>query len=146
MNFPSRVEKFHYWPWSYAANLFGLITIMAGLTGVVSYYRRSYSTVFVFMTLSLMSSFFSLYLITYYAILVAVYISKGWDIQANRSQTMDTSFTMIVVNLSLSCFIFVLGLISFLIAVFGIRAGQPKGLHLEKKYVPYAEKPGTKGK
>lgn len=69
----------------------------------------------------------------------------NWDIQQFRSQTMDTSWALIGVNLAMSCGIFVIGMSAALLGFWGIRAGQPKGLHLEKQYTPYAERPGNKG-
>lgn len=145
VNFPKRVEKFHYWPWSYAANLFGLVAIFAGAAGIISYYRRSYSTVFVFMSLSLLSVFFAFYLIGYYSILVNYYNTKNWHLEENRSETMTTSWFMILANLGLSCLLALTGITGFILGFLGVRGCQPKGLHLEDRYVPYAERPGFKG-
>lgn len=145
-NFPVRVEKFHYMPWSYAANLFGLVAIIAGVVGVVSFFRRSYSTLFLFMSLSLLTSLLSCYLIAYYSILINYYLSYGWNVKENRSQTMDTTWGLIGANLAQSCALFIFGFLGFIFGAYGIRAFQSKGLHLEDKYVPYAEDPAIKGK
>ena len=144
-NFPIRVEKFHYMPWSYAANLFGLVGIFAGVVGVVSYFRRSYSSLFLFMSLSLLTWLLSCYLIAYYSILLNYYLSYRWDLRENRSQTMDTSYGLIAANLAQSCLLLILGFTGFILGAYGIRAFQSKGLHLEEEYVPYAEDPGLKG-
>jgi hypothetical protein len=129
-NFPIRVEKFHYWPWSYPANLFGLVAVFAGISGIVSYYRRSYSTIFLFMSLSLLSGLFGIYLITYYSILVNYYSNKNLDMATNRSQTMDTSWALICTSLALSCCLVPIGLAGFILGFLGVRGGERKGLFL----------------
>ncbi len=145
-NFPRRVEKFHYWPWSYAANLFGLVAIFAGLTGLISAYRRSYSTVFLFMSLSLLSALFGGYLIGYYAVLISYYNANGLYDQNRRPSTMNTTWGIMWFNLAASIAITLLGGAAFLIGFIGIRGCSPKGLHLEETKVPYVEPAGPKGK
>ncbi len=145
VNYPIRVEKFHYLPWSYAANLFGLVAIFAGASGIISYYRRSYSTLFVYMSLSLLTTLFGGYLIAYYSILINFYMTYSWNVGSNRSQTMDTSWALMATNLALSCSIVLFGIVGFLLGVCGIKAGTTKGLHLEDQYTAFAEKPGPKG-
>jgi len=131
-NFPIKVEKFHYWPWSYAANLFGLVIIAAGISGIVSYFRRSYTSVFLFMSLSLLSMLLGGFLIGYFAILVNYYISYGINDSSKRSQSMNTSFGLVAANLAFSCVIVLLGLCGFCMGCGGIKGCQPKGLHMEE--------------
>jgi hypothetical protein len=128
--FPRRVEKFHYWPWSYAANLFGLVIIAAGISGIISFFRRSYGSIFMFMTLSLLSMLLSLFLIAYFSILVTYYKTKVME--SPRSQTMNTSYGLIGANLAFSCVIFFLGLCGCGLACCGIKGCQKKGLHMEQ--------------
>jgi hypothetical protein len=144
--FPNRTEKHHYWPWTYAANLFGMVAIIAGISGLVSSYRRSYSTVFVFMSLSLLSSLFGAYLIGYFSVLLSYYLSYRLQDPTRRPATMNTTWALVGFNLFVSCVITLLGAISFVVSLIGIRACSPKGLHLEETKVPYVEPAGPKGK
>ena len=98
------------------------------------------------MSLSLLSALLGGYLIGYFSILMNYYITFNWHIQSNRSQTMDTSFSLIGTNLALSCAIVIFSILGFLFSFCGIRAGRAKGLHLEETDAPYAEKPGPKGR
>jgi len=129
--FPNRVEKFHYWPWSYASNLFGLVIIGAGMAGIVSNYRRSYTTIFLFMALSLTSMLLAGFLIGYFAVLVNWYVSVGVT-GANRPESVNTSFGLIGSNLAFSIVILILGFFGFIFGCGGIRGCEPKGLHLEE--------------
>lgn len=144
--FPVRVEKFHYWPWSYAANLFGLVAIFAGASGIVSAFRRSYTTLFVFMSLSLLTTLLAGYLIGYYAVLISYYTSTGLTNPAIRPATMDTTWGLIGFNMAVSCAMVLVGAISFLAAFCGIRGCQAKGLHLSDIKPPYIEPAGPRGK
>lgn len=63
-------EPWHMWPWTYAGAFFGLIVMMAGLTGILSGIRKSYSLIFAFFTLSLLSFLFSIFLIVYYSVIL----------------------------------------------------------------------------
>jgi len=136
-NFPIRTEKFHYWPWSYAGNLFGLVIIGAGIAGIVSYYRRSYANIFLFMTLSLLAHLLAIFLIAYFSILVNYYVSYGINDSSRRSQSMHTSFGLVAANLAFSCVTVLLGCCGFFCACGGIRGCQPKGLHMEETANPH---------
>ena len=144
---PMRVEKFHYWPWSYAANMFGLVAMFAGVAGLISSFRRSYSSLFTFMSLSLLSFLFGGYMIAYYAILLAYYLTTAASLGSTyvRSGTENTSFGLIIFNLALSSLICLFGLAGFVIGMVGIRGGTAKGLHLENK-PPFIEPSAPKGK
>jgi hypothetical protein len=143
---PRRVEKFHYWPWSYAANLFGLVAIFAGASGLVSAFRRSYSTVFTFMSLSLLSALFSGFLVAYYSVLVNYYISYNLNRAANRPGTMDTTWGLIGFNLAVSIAMVILGVLGFLTGFCGIRGCTRKGLHLDESQPAYVEPSGPRGR
>jgi hypothetical protein len=124
LEFPIRVEKFHYWPWTYAANLFGLVILSAGFAGVISAHRRSYTSIFTFLTLCLLSIFLSGYLIGYYSILLSYYINKNLN---KTSDTMDTSYGLIITNLSFSCASCIFGIIGFITSFLGIGGCRAKG-------------------
>lgn len=139
--FPTRTEKFHYWPWSYAANLFGLIAIIAGVVGVTSARRRSYSSVLLFLTLCLLSVFFCAFLIGYYSVLVNYYNTFNY-MGPGHAQTLNTSFGIIVTNLTVSIILTVLALIGAILACLGIGACSGKGMRGPKYYVEPPNPPG----
>jgi hypothetical protein len=143
---PRRVEKFHYWPWSYAANLFGLVAIFAGASGIVSAFRRSYSTVFTFMSLSLLSALFSGFLVAYYSVLVNYYVSFDLHRAVNRPGTMNTTWGLIGFNLAVSIAMVILGFLGFLTGFCGIRGCSSKGLHLDESQPAYVEPSGPRGR
>ena len=97
------------------------------------------------MSLGLLSALFGGYLTGYYSILMSYYAENGWNNQENRSQTMNTSFILICINLALSFFIVLFGILSFLLGFYGIKGGTKKGLHLEDKYMPFIENSSPKG-
>jgi hypothetical protein len=124
-----RVEKFHYWPWTNAANLFGLVVLVSGINGIISSYRRSYSTVFSFLTTSLLASIFSGYLIGYYSIIIKYYIKFNLNDANKRPQSMNTSWNLAGTNLGLSCATCIFGIIGFTASFLGIRACTHKGFN-----------------
>lgn len=67
------LEQWHFWPWTYPGSQFGLLIMIAGITGIVSAYRKSYSTIFAFFALSLFSFLLSIFLIIYYSIMLNYY-------------------------------------------------------------------------
>jgi hypothetical protein len=142
---PIKPEKFHYWPWSYAANLFGLVAIIAGVCGIVSAYRRSYSSLFSFMTFSLLSSLLGGYLVGYYAILLNYYLTYGFNNWNLRTGTIDTSFGLCATNLAFSMLLVCLGAIGFVMAYLGINGCQAKGLHLDQVKNSYTPRQGPTG-
>lgn len=64
-NFP--IQDKYLWPWSHAALLFSLVTVAAGILGILSSCRRTYTSIFAFFVLSLLSGFLSIFLIVYFA-------------------------------------------------------------------------------
>ena len=133
--FPARVEKFHFWPWTYAGNLFGLIAATAGVVGIISYYRRSYTSLILFMTLCLLSVGFCGYLIGYFSVLVNYYNRLNY-MAPGHAQTVDTSFGIIVANLVISIILTILAAIAALLAALALSLCRHKGLHFDK-YRPY---------
>ncbi len=53
----------HWWPWTSAANLFGLFTLFTGLAGLLAEVRRTYTSIFGFFTMSVVSAVFVISLI-----------------------------------------------------------------------------------
>jgi len=142
---PTRTEKFHYWPWSYAANLFGLVAIVAGICGIVSAYRRSYSSLFSFMSFSLLTALLSGYLIGYFSVLLYYYNMFGYLYWANRTGTVDTSYGLVTANLALSVIQCIVAIAAFVITFLGINGCAPKGLYLDRTKNSYAPPPPPRG-
>jgi len=142
---PTRTEKFHYWPWSYAANLFGLVAIVAGICGIVSAYRRSYSSLFSFMTFSLLSALLGGYLIGYYSILIYYYNMFNYLNWNNRTGTIDTSYGLVTANLAFSTLMTLLGIAGFFLSFLGINGCANKGLYLDQVKNSYAPPPPPRG-
>ena len=66
-NYP--IQDKYIWPWSHPALLFSLLVIAAGGIGVLSGFRKTYTSIFAFFTLSLLSALLCTFLIAYYAII-----------------------------------------------------------------------------
>jgi hypothetical protein len=130
-------EPWHYWPWTYAANAIGLIVLLAGLAGIVSAFRRSYTTVYTFYAFSLMSLLLTSFLIVYYAILISYYqnyTARGvqiWNAN-NRPDSADYSYGIAGTNLALSILTIIISLIAVIAAVNGGKIGIRR-----KDYVDY---------
>ncbi|CAF0937596.1 unnamed protein product [Brachionus calyciflorus] len=67
------VEQWHFWPWTYPGSQFGLIIMITGIIGIISVYRKTYSTVYAYMAFAIFSFLFSIYLIIYYSIMMNYY-------------------------------------------------------------------------
>lgn len=90
--FPRRYDKFHYFFWTYAPNLFSIIAILAGIAGIISARRQSYKSIFTFHALCWLTLLFSGFLIGYYSVLANYYASRGLRNPNNRPDTMDLSY------------------------------------------------------
>jgi len=115
-NFP--IQDKYLWPWSHAALLFSLVTIAAGLIGILSACRKTYSTVYAFFALSLISFFLSIFLVAYYA--VHVY----WNKNFNQTLTAASYFSNLDYSLGISmlvvsCFTLVVSSVAFGVACLG---------------------------
>ena len=75
----------HWWPWTYAASIFGLFTFLTGLMGILAGNRRSYGSILGFFTMSLLSALFAIYLIVYFAFIISFYRSMNKDKANNRT-------------------------------------------------------------
>jgi uncharacterized membrane protein len=116
----------HWWPWTYAANLFGLCTFLTGIAGILAGVRRSYTSIFVFFTMSVVSALFSIYLIIYFAYIIAFYRSNGEDKLSNRTQPESVSY-------SLACTQLVIAILNTLISTLSaILAGRAIALCVRK--------------
>ena len=113
----------HWWPWTYAASCFGLLTFFAGLMGIIAGRRRSYASIFTFFILSLLSFLLSIYLIVYFSIIVGVYRSVRRTTSAE-----SVGFGLAGTQLALACVNFLLSLISAIVSGRAIDLCTPKGV------------------
>jgi cbb3-type cytochrome oxidase subunit 3 len=121
-NFP--IQDKYLWPWSHAALLFCLVTIAAGILGIMSGCRKTYSTIYAFFALSLLSFFLSTFLIAYYAVHVYWQVNQN---QVNRAafSYSNLDYALGSTMLALSCVTCVLSFFSAIAGCMG--AGVCKG-------------------
>lgn len=116
----------HWWPWTYAASIFGLLTFFAGLMGIIAGCRRTYGSIFIFFALALLSLLMSIYLIVYFSIIIGVYRSVDRD-----SSAESVGFGLAGTQLALACLNFLLSLIAAIVSARAIRLCTPKGVYYE---------------
>lgn len=99
--------------------------MIAGLTGIASGLRKSYTTVYSFFALSLLSTLLPAFLIVYYAILLGGYYKNYISTQTptaeiwnpgNRPHSGDISYGTAGANLAISVLTIVIAFISTLYA------------------------------
>ncbi|CAF2829413.1 unnamed protein product [Rotaria sp. Silwood2] len=110
----------HWWPWTYAASIFGLFTLLTGIMGILAGIRRSYGSILSFLVMCLFSTLFAVYLIIYFA-----FIIKFYQVMASKSKSgqltdvESVSYGLASTQLAMAC---INVLISFIAAVFAGRA------------------------
>ncbi|CAF4197567.1 unnamed protein product [Rotaria sp. Silwood2] len=82
----------HWWPWTYPSNLFGLFTFLTGMVGILAGFRGTYTSIFGFFTMSVVSALFAVYLIVYFSFIVSFYQTNGMDKPSNRTAFESVSF------------------------------------------------------
>jgi len=115
-NFP--IQDKYLWPWSHAALLFSLVVIAAGILGILSACRKTYTTVYAFFALSVLSALLMAFLIAYYA--VHVYWNNNFNqtlVNASYFSNVDSSLGKVM--LALSCATCVFSIIAFIAACMG---------------------------
>jgi MFS family permease len=134
----------HWWPWTYAASIFGLVTLLTGFMGVLAGNRRSYGSILGFFIMCLLSALFAIYLIVYFSFIIAFYRSMNLDKSNVRTQAQSVAYGIAGAQLALAC---VNVIISFLGAFFSGRAIAiclPKGVFYDDvqpvPYRPYANR------
>jgi hypothetical protein len=138
------VEPWHFWPWTYAGSFFGLLFMITGIAGIMSGIRRSYTYLYTFFALSLLSFLFSIFLIVYYSIMINYYqrytspAYPGANVASNlnRPSSGDQSFALLGTNLTLSLVAFLLSLISMLLARRGGQIGSVKKDYVNVNSMP----------
>jgi hypothetical protein len=72
-------EQHFVWPWSTPFLLFSLLPFLAGLFGVMSGRRGTYSMIYLFFTFSLLTLVAMPYIVAYYSINIHRYNNNGLD-------------------------------------------------------------------
>lgn len=124
----------HWWPWTYPSSFFGLFTLLTGLMGILAGARRTYTSIYGFFTMSVVSTLFSIYLVVYFGFLISFYRSLGKDHANNRTQPESVSY-------GLACTQLVLAILNILVS---IAAAALAGLAMDlcrSKGVAYEEVP-----
>jgi hypothetical protein len=116
----------------------------AGGAGIISAHRRSYSSLFAFLTLCLFAALLSGFLIGYYSILVNYYISVGLNNSSTSPDTFITGWGLIATNLAFSCLSCLMSIIGLILAFLGVRGCTPKGMQIDElntKNISYSQIP-----
>ena len=130
----------HWWPWTYAASIFGLFTFLTGFMGLVAGYRRTYGSILGFFLMSIVSFLFAIYLVDYFSFLIGFYRSLKKDLADHRTQAESVAFGLAGTQLAMSCLNVI---VSFLAAIFSGRAIAicvPKGVFYDDvQPIPYRQ-------
>jgi len=106
------------WPWSTATLLFSLVFFTAGVLGIISGQRESYSSILTFFICSLLSICLLIFLIATYSTIIA-----GWKSIYGSSlpyfPNIDRKFS--IACLVLSCLLFIIFLTSLILAGINIK-------------------------
>jgi ABC-type dipeptide/oligopeptide/nickel transport system permease component len=112
--------------------------LITGIVGIISGCRKSYTILYSYYALLVLSILMPIFLIVYYSIMIAYYqkfstnkqpSAEMWNVN-NRPDTGDQSYALVASNLALSCATFVLSLVT----VFFVCSAGKIGLRL-KDYV-----------
>ncbi|CAF0831194.1 unnamed protein product [Rotaria sordida] len=125
----SKLENRWVWPWSTATLLFSFIFFTTGIVGITSSQRQNYSSILTFFICSLFSICLLIFLIATYSTIIV-----GWkSIYETNEEDSIPSFVRIDKNLSIvclaiSCGLFIILLISLILAGRIINACTRKGI------------------
>jgi hypothetical protein len=136
----------HWWPWTYAASIFGLFTFLTGLMGIFAGYRRSYGSILGFFTMCLFSALFAIYLIVYFAFIISFYRSMNKDKPSFRTNAESISFGLAGTQLAMACLDVLISSIAAIVAARAIALCVPKGVMYEdvrpmSRPIPYRPYP-----
>ena len=136
----------HWWPWTYAASLFGLFTFLTGLMGILAAYRRSYGSILAFFTMCLLSLMFAVYLIVYFAFVIAFYRAMGKDRADQRTSSESVAYGLASTQLAIACMNVLASLIGAILAGRAIALCVPKGVFYDDvrpmpRPIPYGAHP-----
>ncbi|CAF4983430.1 unnamed protein product, partial [Rotaria sp. Silwood1] len=141
----------HWWPWTYAASIFGLFTLLTGIMGILAGIRKSYGSILSFFIMCLFSTLFAIYLIIYFALIIKFYQIMTIKNKTNqRTDTETIAYGLASTQLAMGC---INVLISFIATIFAGRAIAiciPKGvlyddvqpMSISTSYRPYTNRYG----
>jgi hypothetical protein len=118
----------HWWPWTYAACLFGLFTFAAGIVGILSGLRRTYTSIYGFFTMSSLSAFLAIYLIVYFSFIISFYRSLDKDKASNRLQVESVSYGLACTQLVVALLNLVLSIAAAVLSGRAVALCVPKGV------------------
>lgn len=118
----------HWWPWAYAASIFGLYTLLTGITGILAGLRRTYGIILNFCIMCLLSTLFALYLIAYFSILISFYQNSNSQ-SGSFTDLQSTPYALACVQLAVASINAIISLISAVFAGRAIALGVPKGVY-----------------
>lgn len=128
----------HWWPWTYAASLFGLLTLLTGVVGIVAGRRRSYASILAFFSMCILSMLMAMYLIVYFSFIIAHYRLMDKDKAAYRTSAESVAYGLAGTQLALACLNVLLSLIAAIVAGRAIALCTPKGVYYEDvRPIPY---------
>ena len=128
----------HWWPWTYAASLFGLLTLLTGVVGVVAGRRRSYASILAFFIMCILSTLMAIYLIVYFSFIIAYYGAMNKDKPAYRTSEESVAYGLAGTQLALACLNVLLSLVAAIFAGRAIALCTPKGVYYEDvQPIPY---------
>ena len=122
-----RISNNHWWPWSSPANIFGLLTFFCGIFGIITAYRRTYGSIFVFFTASFFSLCSAIFLIVYYSIIIGFYQS----LNKTKDSSEFISFVLAASQLAFACLNVLISLISAIISGHSIDLCTPKAIFFD---------------
>ena len=125
----------HWWPWTYAANLFGIFTFVTGIAGILAGRRKTYASIFVFFTMSVVSASFAIYLAVYFGFIISFYRSMGKDKTNNRTSAESVSYGLAGTQLAVSLINIIMSLLSAILAGRSIALCVDKSVKSEDIYV-----------
>ncbi len=118
----------HWWPWTYAANLFGIFTFSTGIIGILAGLRRTYTSIYGLFTMSFVSAVFSIYLIVYFSFIISFYRSNGLGSASNRTQPQSVSYGLASTQLVIALLNLIVSVLSAIFAGRAIALGVEKGV------------------
>ncbi|CAF3330881.1 unnamed protein product [Rotaria socialis] len=112
-----KLENRWMWPWSTATLLFSLVFFATGVLGIISGQRESYSSIITFFICSLLSIFLLIFLIATYSTIIAGWKSIYGVIGGQSiSKFVRIDQILSIVCLIISCLLFIIFLISLIVA------------------------------
>ncbi|CAM4768879.1 unnamed protein product [Rotaria magnacalcarata] len=126
----------HFWPWTYPASLFGLFTFIAGIIGLLAGMRGTYTAIYGFFTMSVISALFAIYLIIYFSFIISFYRSNGWDRPSNRTHAQSVSYSLASTQLTVALVNAIVSILSAILAGRAIALCVDKGVKEQDEKLP----------